>query len=70
MKPQAILRFASFFAVNLTSSLHAASVIQFSATSFTVAENVGQPTLHRARQVADCHSRECGLRWRRPHGDQ
>ena len=45
MKPQATLRFACFFAVNLAASLHAASVIQFSATSYAVAENAGQATI-------------------------
>ena len=35
------LRFACFFAVNLAVSLHAASVIQFAAPTFTVAENAG-----------------------------
>jgi hypothetical protein len=45
MKLQTTLRFASFFAVNLAASLHAASVIQFAAASFTVAENAGQATI-------------------------
>ena len=45
MNPKATLRFAAFFAVNLAASLHAASVIQFAAASFTVAENAGQATI-------------------------
>jgi len=38
MKFQAAVRFASFFAVNLAASLHA-------AVSYTVAENAGQATV-------------------------
>ena len=45
MKLQATLRFAFFFAVNLATSLHAASVIQFAAANFTVAENAEQATI-------------------------
>ena len=45
MKLLAAFRFVSFFALNLAASLHAASVIQFAATSYTVAENAGQADL-------------------------
>ena len=45
MELKATPQFATFFAVNLAASLHAASAIQFSAPSFTVAENAGQATV-------------------------
>jgi len=49
MKLQATLRFASFFAMTLAASLHAASVIQFATASFTIAENAGQATITAQR---------------------
>ena len=46
MKLHVTLRFALIvFAVNIAASPHAASVIEFAAASFTVAENAGQATV-------------------------